>query len=85
MYLANGGNHVIMKYDPATNNVTVFAGKVNYGGLVDGIGTSAAFNNPTMLSVDNSGNLFVIDVVSCLLLQLGGYISICISSGSFIW
>lgn len=44
---------------PSTTLVTTLAG--SDAGFVDGAGTSAKFNEPMGIAVDNSGNLFVAD------------------------
>lgn len=58
VYVADFNNHKIRKITPA-GVVTTVAGSVL--GYLDGTGTSAKFNNPTGVAVDNAGNLFVAD------------------------
>jgi sugar lactone lactonase YvrE len=58
-YFCDRLNHRVRKVD-AAGNVTTFAGE-GVGGLRDGKGTAARFNNPIDLVFDSSGNLFVVD------------------------
>jgi sugar lactone lactonase YvrE len=59
VYVADSGNNMIRKID--TNGyVTTFAGSTN-SGFVDGNGTNAAFQFPSGLAVDGSGNVYVAD------------------------
>ncbi|MCE2717141.1 MAG: hypothetical protein ACK4V2_00895 [Pseudomonadota bacterium] len=43
----------------ASYNVETIAGTLGVAGEADGVGTAAKFNNPTMLSIDSSGILYV--------------------------
>jgi gliding motility-associated-like protein len=64
-YIADAGNHVIRKIDPASN-VTTFAGSGTVGNL-DGTGTAASFDTPEGIAIDAAGNLYVTDSKSGLL------------------
>jgi sugar lactone lactonase YvrE len=59
VFVADKGNHAIRKITPA-GVVTTFAG-TGAQGFVNGTGTAASFFNPTGISVDNGGNVFVAD------------------------
>jgi sugar lactone lactonase YvrE len=58
-FIADSGNHVIRQID-RLGMVTTFAGRGSPG-FSDGVGRSAAFNGPTAIAIDPSGNLFVAD------------------------
>jgi hypothetical protein len=62
-YIADSGNSVIYKFDSATLAATVWAGG-GVAGTSDGLGTAAAFNNPTALAIDSGGNVYVADTAS---------------------
>jgi streptogramin lyase len=59
MYVTDTGNHVIRKISPV-GVVTTFAGNTS-AGFLDGTGAVADFNNPSSLTCDPSGNVFVAD------------------------
>jgi len=58
LYVADEGNHKIRKIT-AQGNVSTIAG--SSGGYADGVGTNALFNRPTAITMDNAGNLLVVD------------------------
>jgi uncharacterized protein (TIGR03437 family) len=62
MYIADGGNHCIRKYDQF-GVVTTFAGST-VDGQQDGIGAGAKFSMPFDIAWDSSGYLFVSDKVN---------------------
>ncbi|HEY3757160.1 MAG TPA: protease pro-enzyme activation domain-containing protein [Opitutaceae bacterium] len=57
--VADSGNQAIRRITPAGVTTTVAGG--NGLGSNDGIGTAAHFNNPTGVSVDSQGNIYVAD------------------------
>ena len=59
MYVTDTGNNVIRKISPL-GVVTTFAGNTSAGSS-DGTGPAADFNNPTSITCDPSGNVFVAD------------------------
>ena len=59
VYVADQGNHRIRKITQA-GVVSTFAGYYN-GGYSDATGTNALFTNPSSLSLDSSGNVYVAD------------------------
>lgn len=60
VYVADHLTHIIRKIDPA-GNVSTLAGTPFLTGLTDGQGTSARFNRPYGLTLDNNGNIIVAD------------------------
>ncbi|MCK5277433.1 MAG: gluconolactonase, partial [Cyclobacteriaceae bacterium] len=62
VYVADLNNHAIRKID-INGNVTTLAGN-GTAGLVDGKGSTARFNNPIGLGVDNSNNIYVADLAN---------------------
>ena len=60
LYVADQGNHCIRKIIIATREVTTIAGSGTYGHH-DATGTEARFNEPSNMTVDSSGNLYVAD------------------------
>ncbi len=60
IYVGESNRHVILKISPA-GVVSIFAGLSGSSGAADGTGTSARFNYPTGLAVDNAGNVYVAD------------------------
>ncbi|MEK7432730.1 MAG: Ig-like domain-containing protein [Cyanobacteriota bacterium] len=61
IFVTDSGNHKIRKI--TTNSViSTFAGAEE--GFADGIGDNAKFNQPDSLALDNSGNIFITDVLS---------------------
>ncbi|NBU96918.1 MAG: hypothetical protein EBS19_01685 [Spirochaetia bacterium] len=65
VYIVDKGNHCIRKYDPSTNTLSTFAGSRLGGdtalGYVNATGTSAKFNAPYMITIDENDNLYVAD------------------------
>ncbi|RWY48132.1 NHL repeat-containing protein [Mucilaginibacter gilvus] len=59
LYVADAGNNLIRKISTA-GAVSVFAGSGAMGDA-DGTATAAAFNNPTGLTFDATGNMYVAD------------------------
>lgn len=59
IYVADYGNNLIRKIAPG-GMVTTFAGSGN-AGYIDGRGTLASFTQPTGITIDASGNLFIAD------------------------
>jgi len=59
LYVADYGNNEIRKIDTA-GNVTTYAG-TGQPGFGNGSATTATFKNPSGVSIDNHGNLFVTD------------------------
>jgi sugar lactone lactonase YvrE len=60
LYIADDYNATIRKID-AAGNVTTLAGSARQPGTADGAGPAARFNNPLSITVDASGNVYVVD------------------------
>jgi sugar lactone lactonase YvrE len=60
VYVADTNNYTIRKITPA-GLVTTFAGTAGAGGNADGTGPAAKFSLPIGLTIDGSGNLYVVD------------------------
>ena len=58
--VADTGNHTIRKITP-TGMVSTFAGAAGLAGTTNGSRATARFYNPTGITVDSSGNVFVTD------------------------
>ena len=50
----------LYKFTP-TGQTTIVAGSFSNSNIVDGVGTSAYFRNPTGLAIDSQGNLYTLD------------------------
>jgi sugar lactone lactonase YvrE len=61
LYVADSNLSTIRKVVLATATVTTVASRNNWSGSDDGPATTAQFNNPSGIAVDNSGNLYVAD------------------------
>ncbi|MFL6635360.1 MAG: hypothetical protein ACJ8HJ_23910 [Massilia sp.] len=60
LYVADQLNYAIRKIVP-DGTVSTFAGKRGASGTKDGKGSNALFSQPTAITIDGSGNLFVTD------------------------
>ena len=60
LYVADTGNNIIRKITPS-GSVSTLAGTAGVIGSVDASGSNAEFNHPTGITVDGSGNLYVVD------------------------
>ncbi|MDB6174663.1 MAG: repeat containing protein [Chthoniobacteraceae bacterium] len=60
VFVADSRNHIIRKIT-SSGVVTTFAGTAGSTGITDGTGSSARFNGPNSLAVDQNGNLYVSD------------------------
>lgn len=61
LYLASDTEHVIRKINGFTGSVEILAGQLNTPGSTNGTGTSARFNTPYGLALDENRNLYVGD------------------------
>jgi uncharacterized delta-60 repeat protein len=69
IYVADTGNSTIRKITPA-GVVTTLAGLPTAGGLKDGAGSDALFNQPKALTIDSAGNLYVADTGNAAIRQV---------------
>lgn len=63
IFVADTFNHVIRKID-ANGVVSTFAGSSGNPGSTDGAGSAASFNSPAGLAIDNTGTLYVADMLN---------------------
>lgn len=60
LYVADTGNNTIRKITPGGTTIT-FAGTPGVAGSADGTGTTASFNQPSGVTTDAAGNVYVAD------------------------
>jgi len=60
LYIADTFNHTIRRVTPS-GATTTLAGLATYGGSADGTGSAAQFADPTGVTVDGAGNIYVAD------------------------
>jgi sugar lactone lactonase YvrE len=60
IYVADAGNNAVRKVT-ATGIVSTVAGQSGSSGATDGTGTAARFDYPSGITVDSSGNVYVVD------------------------
>jgi DNA-binding beta-propeller fold protein YncE len=65
LYVADANNNTIRKVVLATGSVTTLAGS-GQPAFADGNGTAAAFNHPSGIAIDATGNLYVADAANNL-------------------
>jgi cysteine-rich repeat protein len=61
LYVLDGANAILRRFDPATGDVTTIAGTAGQTGQVDGFGAAARFISPRYMTSDNSGMLYIAD------------------------
>lgn len=61
VYVSDSGNQTLRKIT-TTGIVTTLAGLAGSSGATDAVGSSARFNNPNGIAIDNSGNIIIADV-----------------------
>ncbi|HEY2583842.1 MAG TPA: hypothetical protein VGI43_18680 [Mucilaginibacter sp.] len=69
LYVADAANQEIRKITP-DGTVSTFAGRLYVSGSKDGRGTDATFNFPFGLAFDQSGNLYVTDLIGNLVRKI---------------
>lgn len=74
LYVADSGNYAIRKI-ATDGTVSTFAGLIGASGTADGNAAHARFSNPTALTIDASGNLFVTDGMAIRKITSGADVS----------
>jgi sugar lactone lactonase YvrE len=74
VYVADQGNLTIRKIAP-DGTVTLFAGLAGASGTADGKGNRARFTQPTAITIDGNGDLYVIDNLSIRKVTMDGTVS----------
>jgi DNA-binding beta-propeller fold protein YncE len=72
VYVADEGNNTIRRITPSGTNwvVTTLAGLTGVAGSADGTNNTALFSNPFGITVDSSGNVYVVDQYSSIVRKL---------------
>lgn len=60
LFVSDTGNHTVRKISP-TGGVSTLAGSAGATGIADGTGTSARFNQPAGLVIDDTGTIYLSD------------------------
>lgn len=83
VYVADYFNHCIRKIT-ASGSTTLYAGQPGSNGYQNGAATSAAFNFPTAVAVDRTGNVFVTDVLNQVIRKISpsGFVSTYAGNGA---
>ena len=61
LFVADSNNHTIRKIVISTGLVSTLAGTAGSVGAADGTGANARFDTPVGMTIDNAGNLYVVD------------------------
>jgi hypothetical protein len=69
VYVADGSNDVVRKITPG-GMVTTLAGSAAVIGSADGTGATASFDNPSGLTTDNAGNVYVADTLNNIIRKI---------------
>src|SRR5207248_1141625 len=72
LYVADTMNHTIRKVAPVGTNwvVTTLAGSPGVSGSANGSNSTARFNSPAGITIDNGGHLFVADSLNSTIRKL---------------
>jgi hypothetical protein len=69
VYVADGSNNVVRKITP-DGMVTALAGTAAVTGSTDGTGAASSFDNPTGLTTDSVGNVYVADTFNDIIRKI---------------
>lgn len=70
IYVTDYTKHVIYRYRKGDSASKIFAGAYGVSGNADGAYSTARFNQPAAICVDNSGNLYVVDAGNALIRRI---------------
>ena len=71
VYVADTGNSTIRRVT-SDGGVSTLAGSPGLTGITDGTNSTALFNYPSGVAVDNAGNLYVADTYNCTIRKVTG-------------
>ncbi len=85
-YVTTGGNHTVWNFNSNTMAYTLVAGQSGVSGSNGdgGLATSAQLNNPSGITEDPAGNLYIADTSNCRIRAIGvnGIISTVVGNGT---
>jgi streptogramin lyase len=70
LYICDSINYTIRKLEIATQAVTTIAGSAGQTGSANGVGSAARFFNPTGITYDGQGNLYITDAGNSIIRKL---------------
>jgi sugar lactone lactonase YvrE len=79
-----GGYHVIRKTTPNGTVTTIAGSTTGDRGYQDGVGTDALFMDPSDLTVDNYGNIYVVDSSNSVIRKIDSNLNVTTLAGNSI-